>query len=476
MGEGDAVTATPMTTPHPLFASPISHPTLTFPADGAVARSTAPGAGPGSGAGVIAGPAAGYGAGNHRSAVSSGHDESLLDGDDSATLPWQAASVTAPPSRVLGSSRSVSRSHRRERINTLPCPGAPLLRACWYGDVVLLQMQLHSPSTPLTGTDSLGRTACHFAVDSGNLSVLELLCHAGGEEVVWAPDVHGVTPLHMAVRRGNDEMVQFLLGSANVDCTARDSSGATPLDDARAAGHMDIAGMLEEHIAALAKRGPAADDTGYRPGYDYGAGGYGGGYYDGYGYDASGYDYSQYGGDGHGYYGGDQDWVGYDAPYGHYPPQQPQRAPSGYSYGYASAPTSPYIDTSGVAAAPARAYPNTALPMPNPSGSGAPAAAAPAGRDGGGGAAGSDGGGGGASTAPPRGDPFFSVPPPPEAAAPRSDAARRGVPSAEASPSSGLFTGLTLGSPVHTPTQLFSPTQLAQTAFAAKQRLPPVKK
>ena len=63
----------------------------------------------------------------------------------------------------------------------------------------------------------------------------------------------GQTPLHLAVRRGHDDVVTLLVVKG-ADVTAKDRSGKTPSDCARVAGRSDIVAFLTGDETAMSGR------------------------------------------------------------------------------------------------------------------------------------------------------------------------------------------------------------------------------
>lgn len=68
-------------------------------------------------------------------------------------------------------------------------------------------------------------------------------------------DRSGVTPLHMAVLKGNLAMVKLLL-EAGADCLCPDSLGKSPLDLANAKHSPDIAQAMHAHLSSLQAKSP----------------------------------------------------------------------------------------------------------------------------------------------------------------------------------------------------------------------------
>ena len=74
-------------------------------------------------------------------------------------------------------------------------------------------------------------------------------------------DKYGWTPLHLAIRRGREEMVRYLVEEKNADINIQDNSGWTPLMEAIMDDFPSIVKYLVEQGADLSianKRGATA--------------------------------------------------------------------------------------------------------------------------------------------------------------------------------------------------------------------------
>ncbi|CAN6462154.1 unnamed protein product [Victoria cruziana] len=100
----------------------------------------------------------------------------------------------------------------------------------------------------LQRVDKEGRTPLILACTRGELlGVAECLIELGANLNAYRPGSHGGTPLHHAAKRGLERTVLLLLsrgantGLMNDDCQ-------TPLDMARAKGHINVVRVIEGHI------------------------------------------------------------------------------------------------------------------------------------------------------------------------------------------------------------------------------------
>ena len=142
-----------------------------------------------------------------------------------------------------------------------------LLLAARNGDVKRVEQLLGSGANVHTREKkrpNIGRTALHYAAGGyrgagpgKHVEVAQLLVSKGAD--VNAEAAGGYTPLHVASRLGNPEMVSFLLThGANIN--AKDTR-ATPLAAAVVQGHLEVVKLLLEHGADF----NAGDSSGYRP-------------------------------------------------------------------------------------------------------------------------------------------------------------------------------------------------------------------
>jgi hypothetical protein len=74
----------------------------------------------------------------------------------------------------------------------------------------------------------MGNTVVHYAAIMGNLDCLKLLASRLDASMLQATNQHGKTPLHLAAAYGRTEVVQFLIGSKQVDVGAQDQVSSMP--------------------------------------------------------------------------------------------------------------------------------------------------------------------------------------------------------------------------------------------------------
>ncbi|KAJ1713207.1 hypothetical protein NYO67_4605 [Aspergillus flavus] len=130
-------------------------------------------------------------------------------------------------------------THRDNRGST------PLQYAVWWGQPSLTELLLNYPrrrsasdlDTADTGLPPLCLAACQ-----GNVEIVRLLLDYGWD--VNEMDGERLTPLHFAAENGQDEVVQVLLDSRQLDVNARDECGSTALHYAARDGHLDIVHRL----------------------------------------------------------------------------------------------------------------------------------------------------------------------------------------------------------------------------------------
>lgn len=79
--------------------------------------------------------------------------------------------------------------------------------------VKYLATRIH-PAIDVNQPSDTGNTALHAAANSGNLTILQVLCHCPNIDVNCCnPQCENATPLHLAVMHGNAKMVEVLLAS-----------------------------------------------------------------------------------------------------------------------------------------------------------------------------------------------------------------------------------------------------------------------
>ncbi|KNC79024.1 hypothetical protein SARC_08565 [Sphaeroforma arctica JP610] len=93
-------------------------------------------------------------------------------------------------------------------------------------------------------TEQHGKTALHYAVDSGQTDVVDLLLKFGAD--CEHQDAEGVTPLHSAVKADSEPMTSLLISNgANIRTLCR---GMSILTLARSRYHPPVIAALKEYI------------------------------------------------------------------------------------------------------------------------------------------------------------------------------------------------------------------------------------
>jgi ankyrin repeat protein len=96
--------------------------------------------------------------------------------------------------------------------------------------------------------DAYGWTPLMRAVHSGREGIVRMLLDAPGTDLS-ARQESGATVLHVAAATGNAAIARMLVDHG-ADRSARDSRDRTPAAVARAAGHEELVGLLEERERA----------------------------------------------------------------------------------------------------------------------------------------------------------------------------------------------------------------------------------
>ncbi|KAJ4246287.1 hypothetical protein NW762_013638 [Fusarium torreyae] len=117
----------------------------------------------------------------------------------------------------------------------------PLSYACWSGDEATVKLILKH-GFDIEHSDVNGETPMSLAVGEQHEDVMELLLDHGANT-----EVHnlgsGQTPLIWVAERGHERAVEILLRKG-ADPEAKDNTGQTALEWAKANGHKDIEGLL----------------------------------------------------------------------------------------------------------------------------------------------------------------------------------------------------------------------------------------
>ena len=127
----------------------------------------------------------------------------------------------------------------------------PLYLAAWTGNKEIVQLLLERRANPNTAIIS-GHTPlnaiveCNSAIaESERKDIVKLLINGGAH--LNKQNDRGWTPLHMAVRRGQREMVEVLLEMGADPNIVSQRNGLTSLFLAEYWGHIKIAQLLRQH-------------------------------------------------------------------------------------------------------------------------------------------------------------------------------------------------------------------------------------
>jgi ankyrin repeat protein len=122
---------------------------------------------------------------------------------------------------------------------------------------ILLQCNLD-----LNDYDNEGKAALHYAVDSGNKVATEMLLQAGADVNV-REITNKFTPLHLAVMRRSDDIVELLL-NYNANSKLEDYIGRTAMKYAR---NPDVIKKMEQAITGFSPEGSEDEVPRKRPKY-----------------------------------------------------------------------------------------------------------------------------------------------------------------------------------------------------------------
>ena len=121
----------------------------------------------------------------------------------------------------------------------------PLMQACGKGNAEILRV-LHAHHPNFAARDAAGRSCLHYAVESGQLAVIEWLIERGVNVDVSADS--GLTPLMQACGKGNADAAR-LLRAHDADFAAKDDHGRNCLYYAAAHGQQRVLDWLLEQGA-----------------------------------------------------------------------------------------------------------------------------------------------------------------------------------------------------------------------------------
>ncbi len=148
------------------------------------------------------------------------------------------------------------------RPGTTAGPVAPaadaLLEAARRGDAAAVRALL-AKGADVNAAPGDGMTALHWAAERGQQNVVALLLGAGAQASA-VTRLGGYQPLHLAARGGHADVVTALL-AANAEATAPTTTGATALHFAAAAGSAPAASALIDAGAAVDAREPQWGQT-----------------------------------------------------------------------------------------------------------------------------------------------------------------------------------------------------------------------
>jgi ankyrin repeat protein len=104
----------------------------------------------------------------------------------------------------------------------------PLLIACEYGFIKIVQLLLTKPNIDVNSIDSFGSTALFKACVSNSTSIVRLLI-SQDSLLADQSNIKGNTPFHMACLLGHKSIVVDLINSGKVDITKCNNLGQTAL-------------------------------------------------------------------------------------------------------------------------------------------------------------------------------------------------------------------------------------------------------
>ncbi|OQV15346.1 Protein arginine N-methyltransferase 5 [Hypsibius exemplaris] len=120
----------------------------------------------------------------------------------------------------------------------------PLMLACVKGNLDMIRyLVAHGADVHFENKD--GWNAFHLACREGNLEACKLLQELDPTGTSESCSKNGRSPLHTAALHGRRSVVQFLLRECGYKPTTQDATGQTPIMNAKTAGHLELAQLME---------------------------------------------------------------------------------------------------------------------------------------------------------------------------------------------------------------------------------------
>lgn len=120
---------------------------------------------------------------------------------------------------------------KNANVNEIDSEGfSPIHRAAQGGNAPVISTLLSKGANPSLVNAKTGETVLHLAAFHRNVAVMKALLATDAKTVIDTQDKNfGMTPLHIAVKRGSPEITELLLeNGANPDLT--DANGQTVLE------------------------------------------------------------------------------------------------------------------------------------------------------------------------------------------------------------------------------------------------------
>eukprot|EP01032_Pedospumella_encystans_P014090 gene14090-16201_t len=162
--------------------------------------------------------------------------------------PWSLVLRVAVTSGDLQSVQNLLKDSSGESVNQLDQDGWTLLmRACDYGDELIVRELLAFPGIDVNCQNRLGITALQEASEKGFTEVVQLLVDYPGTDINMQDTYHGWTALSKAARNNRTDVLKILLAQPGIDVNKKTFTGNIALMHASAFGHVQIVQMLLAH-------------------------------------------------------------------------------------------------------------------------------------------------------------------------------------------------------------------------------------